>query len=49
MTGPLWVEEQVLDYLGCAGWGLVGITPVGWPDQNPPVPPRKHETIEWRN
>jgi nitroreductase len=49
MTGPLWVEQAVLDYLGCPGWGLVGLTPVGWPDQSPPVPPRKHETIEWRN
>ena len=48
MTGPLWVEEAVLEYLGCPGWGLIGLTPVGWPDQVPPTPPRKHETIEWR-
>ena len=49
MTGPLWVEDAVLEYLRCSGWGLVGLTPVGWPDQAPPVPPRKHETIEWRD
>jgi len=49
MTGPLWVEEAVVEHLGCPGWGLVGLTPVGWPDQSPPVPPRKHETIEWRS
>lgn len=48
MTGPLWVEEAVLEYLGCPGWGLIGLTPVGWPDQVPPTPPRKIETIEWR-
>ena len=48
MTGPLWVENAVLEYLGCPEYGLVGLTPVGWPDQNPPVPPRKHKTIEWR-
>ena len=28
---------------------VLGITPVGWPDQSPPVPPRKHEAIEWRD
>ena len=49
MTGPLWVENAVLEYLGCPEYGLVGLTPVGWPDQNPPVPPRKQKTIEWRN
>ena len=49
MTGPLWVEQAILSYLGYPDWGLVGITPVGWPDQSPPMPPRKHETIEWRD
>lgn len=48
MTGPLWVEDAVVEYLNCPGWGLIGLTPVGWPDQIPPVPPRKHENIEWR-
>lgn len=47
MTGPLWVEGAVLEYLGCPDWSLIGLTPVGWPDQNPPTPPRKDETIEW--
>ena len=49
MTGPLWVEDAVVEYLGCPGWGLIGLTPVGWPDQTPPVPPRKHAAIEWRD
>lgn len=48
MTGPLWVEEAVLEFLGCPGWGLIGLTPVGWPDQSPPTPPRKERPIEWR-
>jgi hypothetical protein len=47
MTGPLWVEDAVLEYLGCPGWALIGMTPVGWPDQVPPTPPRKHLAIEW--
>ena len=47
MTGPLWVEDAVLEYLGCPGWALIGMTPVGWPDQTPPTPPRKHLAIEW--
>jgi nitroreductase len=48
MTGPLWVEEDIISYLNCPGWGLVGLTPIGWPEQSPPIPPRKHEVIEWR-
>ena len=48
MTGPLWVEDAVLEYLGCPERGLIGITPIGWPDQTPPTPPRKHQDIEWR-
>ncbi|MCZ1075750.1 nitroreductase family protein, partial [Rhodococcus sp. A5(2022)] len=27
MTGPLWVEQPILSYLGYPDWGLVGITP----------------------
>lgn len=48
MTGPLWVENDILDFLGHReGWRLLALTPVGWPDQTPPVPPRKHEDIIW--
>lgn len=49
MTGPLWVEQAVVEYLGYPEWGLVGLTPLGWPDQTPPVPPRKATIVEWRN
>ena len=49
MMGPLWVEADIINYLNCPGWGLVGITPVGWPEHTPPAPPRKDELIEWRD
>ncbi len=48
MTGPLWVEAELLAFLGHKeGWRLLALTPVGWPDQVPPVPPRKHADIFW--
>ena len=48
MTGPLWVEDEILAYLGREGNSrLVAAIPIGYPDQSPPVPPRKHETIHW--
>lgn len=48
MTGQLWVEEDILAFLEHKNaWRLVGVTPIGYPDQVPPVPPRKHENIEW--
>ena len=48
MTGYLDVEKQILDSLGVQGYQLVGVTPVGYPDQGPPVPPRKQEDIVWQ-
>jgi nitroreductase len=47
MTGQCWVEQDVLTFLDSPEWRLVGVTPIGYPDQVPPVPPRKHENIEW--
>jgi nitroreductase len=47
MTGYILVESDLMRLLGVEGWKLVGVTPVGLPDQNPPVPPRKHEDIVW--
>lgn len=48
MTGPLWVEDEILAFLDHSrGWRLLALTPVGYPDQTPPVPPRKHEDIIW--
>ncbi len=48
MTGPLFVEDEILAYLGRRDNArMVAAIPVGYPDQSPPVPPRKHETIHW--
>ncbi|MDD2233780.1 MAG: nitroreductase family protein [Desulfitobacteriaceae bacterium] len=48
MTGPLWVEEEVLAYLGRQDDArMVAAIPIGYPDQTPPTPLRKHETIHW--
>lgn len=47
MTGQLWVEKEILGFFGMPGYRLLGMTPIGYPDQDPPVPPRKDETIIW--
>jgi nitroreductase len=51
MTGYLNSDEVLAKLLaglpGVEGYGLIGVTPVGYPDQTPPVPPRKHEDIVW--
>lgn len=48
LTGPLWVEDEILTYLGRQEDArLVAAIPIGFPDQTPPVPPRKHETVHW--
>ncbi|HHV73010.1 MAG TPA: nitroreductase family protein [Clostridia bacterium] len=48
MTAPLWVEDKVMDYLGISEeWKLVAVTPIGYPDQNPPAPPRKPNVVTW--
>ena len=47
MTGYALQEEKLLNMLGIEGYKLVGVTPVGWPDQTPPVPPRRNDEIIW--
>jgi nitroreductase len=47
MTGYINVEDKLLALLGVTGYKLVGVTPVGYPNQTPPVPPRKNEDIVW--
>lgn len=47
MTGYALREEEFMKFLGVEGYKLVGVTPVGYADQAPPVPPRKHEDIVW--
>ena len=47
MTGHMAVEQEVMELIGCEGCRLVGVTPIGYPDQIPPVPPRKPGKILW--
>lgn len=47
MTGQLWIEKDILEFLGYPEWRLLGVTPIGYPAQTPPTPPRKDETIVW--
>lgn len=47
MTGYANVEAELMSLLGVEGYKLAGLTPVGYSDQVPPVPPRKHEDIAW--
>lgn len=48
MSAPLWIEDTVMDYVGLKDeWKLVAVTPIGYPDQNPPAPPRKGDPIVW--
>jgi Nitroreductase len=47
MTGYANREEEFLKRFGLEGYTLAGLTPVGYADQTPPVPPRKHEDILW--
>ena len=47
MTGYATDEPAFMRLLGMEGYKLVGVTPVGYADQSPPVPPRKHEDIVW--
>ena len=47
MTGILFVEKQLLDYLGKSGQRLLAITPIGFSAKEPPVPPRKDREVRW--
>lgn len=47
MTGHLALEQAVLALVGFPDCRLVGVTPIGYPDQSPPVPPRKGDSILW--
>lgn len=47
MTGYAAEEAAFMKLLGIEGYKLVGVTPVGYADQTPPVPPRQHEDIVW--
>ncbi len=47
MTGVLYVEKELLDYLGKPDQQLLAITPIGYSAKEPPVPPRKPREVRW--
>ena len=52
MTGQIWVEKEILEFLGMSqGYRLAAIVPIGYNGQDvyPPAPPRKDEEIIWKN
>jgi nitroreductase len=48
MSGYLYNAGEFASLFDLESYGLVGVTPVGYPAQTPPVPPRKSESVEWR-
>ncbi len=47
MTAPKNAEDQINEVMGITDKELVSIIPIGYPDQDPPAPPRKGEKIHW--
>jgi nitroreductase len=47
LTGPKYVQKEINKLLNIADKELVSIIPIGYPDQSPPVPPRKDGVIKW--
>lgn len=45
MSGILFVEDEILKFLGCENQSLVSAIVIGYPDQDPPIPPRKEHKI----
>lgn len=45
MTGVLWLEKELLDYLGLKGMRLAAVLTIGYPDKKMVAPPRKHTEI----
>lgn len=47
MTAPKYVEDEINQLLEITDRELVAVVPLGYPDQNPPAPPRKGDKIRW--
>jgi nitroreductase len=47
MTGPKYVEKEINEMLNITDKELASLIPIGYPDQSPPVPPRKEGVIKW--
>jgi nitroreductase len=48
MTGPVTVANEISRFLGVKNMTLVAITPMGYPDETPKVPPRKPERVVYQ-
>ena len=47
MTAQKAVEEEITEFVGMAGYELVSIVSLGYPNQSPPAPPRKSDVVKW--
>ncbi|MDD4767934.1 MAG: nitroreductase family protein [Desulfotomaculaceae bacterium] len=47
LTAPKNAEDRINEEMGLTDKELVSVITIGYPDQNPPVPPRKGEKIHW--
>jgi nitroreductase len=45
MTGPVHLAQQINEFLGIRDKTLAAVIPIGYPDQSPPVPPRKPNRV----
>jgi nitroreductase len=48
MTGPVTVANEISRFLGVQDMTLVAITPMGYPDETPRVPPRRPERVVYQ-
>jgi nitroreductase len=48
MTGPVTVANEISRFLGVKDMTLVAITPMGYPDETPKVPPRKPDRVVYQ-
>lgn len=47
ISGVLYVEKELLSFLGKEDRKLLAITPIGYPAKIPPVVPRKEREVRW--
>jgi nitroreductase len=48
MTGPVAVANEISRFLGVKDMTLVAITPMGYPDETPKVPPRRPDRVVYQ-
>jgi len=48
MTGPLNMEEEFGELLGIEGKKLVALITLGYPDEEPRIPPRRGKKVDYR-